>query len=67
MRKLTDQLRSDPALLVEVRKYGRIMPYALKEGANAPDPDAPPDKVNVTTMRSPGREPTPAIYSAAGG
>jgi hypothetical protein len=33
MRKRQEALRSDPGLLAEVAKYGRILPYTLREGA----------------------------------
>lgn len=33
MYKRQEALRSDPALLAEVSKYGRILPYTLRDGA----------------------------------
>jgi tetratricopeptide (TPR) repeat protein len=38
MREKTDELRRDPQLIVQVEKYGRIMPYSDIEGA---PPEAP--------------------------
>ena len=36
-RKMNDRyvaLRADPMLITEVRKYGRLLPYALNDGAH---------------------------------
>lgn len=38
MRARWDALRSDRAVLAEVAKVGRVLPYALSEGAAAADP-----------------------------
>lgn len=36
LRPVADSLRSDPALLTEVAKYGRVLPFPLNEAATSP-------------------------------
>ena len=44
LRKQWDTLRSDPKVLAELAKYGRVLPFTVGEGAHLAPPPAKPDE-----------------------